>query len=94
MNLTLEKIIIIKKGLTGEASVKYNLFSINKLVINLNSPVDSVAIPKYEGSAVVSGQLVSDIKSQILDFFQDILGDAPDGMYEFIPEIEYAVNKL
>lgn len=94
MNLKLEKIIIIKKGLTGEASVKYNLFSINKLMIDLNSPVETVKTAKLDGSYVINGQLINDVKEQIVDFFQETLGDAPDGIYEFVPEVEYTVNKL
>lgn len=94
MNLKLEKIIIVKKGLTGEATVKYNLLSINKLIINLSSAVDTVAIAKYDGSPVVSGQLITEIKETILDFFQEALGEAPDGMYEIVPELEYSINKL
>lgn len=94
MNLKLEKIIIIKKGSTGEVSVKYNLFSINKIIVDLNSAVDPVKITKYEGICVITGQLINDIKEQIIDVFQDVLADAPDGMYEGLLEETLVVNKI
>ena len=94
MVLLLDRIVIVKKGLTGEASVKYNNLSINKIIIDLNSPVNSIDIPRYDKSPIISGRLVEDLKEQILDFFQESLGDAPDGIYEFVEEREFTANKL
>jgi hypothetical protein len=94
MNLKLEKIIIVKKGLTGEVCVRYNLFSINKIIVDLNSAVDTFKIAKYENTAIITGQLINDLKEQVFDFFQENLGEAPDGIYEIIPELEYTINKM
>ena len=94
MELKLEKIVIVKKGLTGEVSVKYNLFSINKIAIDMNSAVDTFKVAKYENSPIVNGQLIEQLKEQVLDLFQEVLGDAPDGIYEVTTEEEYVVNKL
>lgn len=94
MVLKLEKITIIKNGVTGEAQVKYDNLTINKVIIDLNSSVDTIALPKYNGSQIISGKMIVDLKDQILFLFQDILGEAENGMYEFTEEKEYSVTKL
>jgi hypothetical protein len=94
MTLILDRITIVKKGLTGEASVRYNNLSINKLIIDLNSAVNMVSVPKYDGSPVLSGQLMEEIKEQVIYFFNEVLSEADDGVYEFIEEREFGVKKL
>lgn len=94
MDLQLVKYSIVKKGLTGEVAVEYNLFSIKKIFVDLNKGIDAVSIIKFEGTPIVSGKLIEEIKEQILDFFQESMSEAPDGIYEVVPEMEYSINKI
>lgn len=94
MNLLLEKITIIKHGFKGEASIKFDGLAIKKIIIDNSSAVSPISIPKYDGTIILSGKIIDELKEQILYFFQDLLSDAEDGIYEFEQECEFKVSKL
>jgi hypothetical protein len=74
---------------TGEASVKlvdeeddkFILF-INKLIIDIQSGVNSVNIVKFQGVQVVSGPVIDDLKKIIMMIFQEGLNEYSEGLYE------------
>lgn len=94
MNVELEKIIITKMGNKGEACVKYNLFSINKIMIDLTSTVNSISIAKLDNCAIVSGKMIEDLKVTIFELFQDDLADVENGTYQFENICELRASKL
>jgi hypothetical protein len=83
----IEHIVVVKSGDTsGEASVKLTdeegtaLF-LNKINIDLSSGANAIGIAKVNGTPVISGAAIDDIKAMILDAFQHDLCDSDPGIY-------------
>lgn len=75
----------------GEVSVKFVddeevSLSLNRIVVDLSDGAEPVKIVKYEGTPVISGSLVDELKDQILDIFQDSLSDGAIGVYQINAE--------
>jgi hypothetical protein len=84
---TMEHIVIVKNGdTTGEASVKLSdeegtaLF-LNKINIDLSNGANVIGIAKVNGTPVISGAAIDDIKAVILEAFQHDLCDSDPGIY-------------
>lgn len=83
----IDNITIQKTSLrAGEASVKFDdegsTLSINKIQVDLNDGANPVQILKSQGTPVVSGTVIDDIKDIILELFQGPLSDEPTGIFK------------
>ena len=71
----------------GEVSVKLvdeeglALF-LNKIIVDLSDGAAPVTIFKYQGTPIISGPFVDELKDMILDIFQDGLSDKGIGVYQ------------
>ena len=70
----LDKITIIKKGSKGDASVfivdeDENTVVLNGFVIDITDGANPVNIIKYNGSPIISGNVISGIKDLILNHY-------------------------
>jgi hypothetical protein len=91
--LKLEKIIINKKGFVGEASIKFDNFTINKMIIDLSNTTNPISIPKFDGVQILSGNIINNLKATILEYFQETLEDQ-EGLFEFKYSDEVEVNQI
>lgn len=82
-----EHMTIMKRGSSGEASVKIvdedgNPLFLNKFIIDITDGANPVGIPKYQGVNVFSGPIVSKIEQQLLDIFTTKLDDYNSGIFK------------
>lgn len=83
----IEHMVVIKSGdTTGEASVKFideekTALFINKIQIDLSNGANVIGIPRVDGTPVVSGGAIDEIKTMILDVFQEDLCEREPGIY-------------
>lgn len=90
MSWAIESISVQKESdFEGEASVRLvddedsrAVLFINKLIIDLHSGTNCVSIVKFQGTPVLGGQVIEDIKGIVLEVFQDLLSDQLPGLYE------------
>jgi hypothetical protein len=94
MLLELNKVLIVKNGLTGQASADYNIMKINKIFIDLTNGSAPVTMPNFDKIDIVSGKVITDLKELILDLFQTTLAEAPDAIYEVTFSTEINVKKV
>jgi hypothetical protein len=78
---------VIKKGGTGEASVRIidddgNALLLNKFIIDVNDGAEPVGIPKVKGTPIYAGAIVDKIKGQILDIFTTQLVEHKNGIFK------------
>lgn len=87
MSLMLDKITIIKKGSKGDASVfivdeDENTVVLNGFVIDITDGANPVNIIKYNGSPIISGNVINGIKDLILNIFESLV-DYEVGLFEY-----------
>lgn len=85
---TIEHMIIVKDGdNTGTVSVKLvdeegSSIFLNKIGIDLSSGANAIGIAKVSGTPVISGGAVDEMKTMILEVFQESLSDKGPGIYK------------
>lgn len=87
MSLKMSKIIIHKTGKnTGTASVRLVddglALVLNRIMIDFNNGDSPVAVLRYDGVQIYSGEIVNDCLENIYDIFINGLESSDPGIYE------------
>ena len=90
--LTLDKIVLIKKGNTADVSFKFDDLTINSCFLDFTDGCEPFKVPKFEGVKIFSGKLIDKMKELVLTAWEGL--DEEDGFYEIVISPEMSISKM